>query len=329
MGKGETVAVTGASGHIGNVVCRTLLTKGYQVRAQYRNDSRALEGLSLEALQGDVTERTDLDHLFSGCHHVINCAGAISISGGQGGQVHRTNVVGAENVLEASVRAGIRRIVHISSVHAVHDLPHHAPYDESRPYKGGGDFAYDRSKAEGEQVMLRGADKHGIEVVVVRPSAVVGPFDFKPSEMGRAILGMYKRPLPVVPQGGYNLVDVRDVAEGIMNAMEKGRSGEVYLLSGRYYSVKELVREVRMLKGHRALLVTAPFWLLAGATPFAQVYGKLSGKPNPLTYEALVALREGHPDMDHTKARLHLGHAPRPLQESLRDFIEWMHRLQD
>jgi dihydroflavonol-4-reductase len=324
MGKGETVAVTGASGHIGNVVCRTLLAQGYHVRAQYRSDRRALEGLSLETVQGDVTETSDLDRLFSGCHQVINCAGALSISGGQGGAVHRTNVIGAQNVLDAAVRAGVRRVVHISSVHAVHDLPHHAPYNESRPYKGSKDFAYDRSKAEGEQLMLRGAQRHPIEVVVVRPSAVVGPFDFKPSEMGSAILRMYRRPLPVVPPGGYNLVDVRDVAEAIVRAMELGKNAEVYLLSGQYCTVRELVRQVRALRRHDARPVVAPFWLLSGAVPLAWAYGRLSGKDNPLTYEALVALREGHPHMDHAKARLELDHAPRTLHESLSDFIAWV-----
>jgi len=324
MGKGDIVAVTGASGHIGNVVCRALLANGYQVRAQYRSDRRALEGLGLEAVQGDVTDMGDLDGLLSGCRFVINCAGAISISGGKGGAVHRTNVVGAQNVLDASVKARVSRIVHISSVHAVHDLPHHAPYDEARPYKGPKDFAYDRSKAEGEQLMLRGAKRHPMEMVVVRPSAVVGPFDFKPSEMGSAILRMYNRPLPLVPSGGYNLVDVRDVAEGIVKAMEQGRSGEVYLLSGRYYTVRDLVREVRALRMHDTRPVVAPFWFLSGAVPLAWAYGKATGKPNPLTYEALIALREGHPNMDHSKARIELDHAPRALRESLNDFIEWI-----
>ena len=319
----QTVAVTGASGHIGNVVCRVLLASGYRVQAQYRSDFRALQALDLEPIQGDVTSINDLHKLMNGCQFVINCAGAISISGGKGGEVHRANVLGPRNVLRAAAENGLRRMVHLSSVHAVNDLPHHAPYNESRPYKERNSFAYDHSKAQGELAVLNGAKNQPIEVVVVRPSAVVGPFDFKPSEMGSAIARMYRRSLPVVPPGGYNLVDVRDVAEGVVKALERGQNGEVYLLSGKYYSVRDLVREVRALRGHKASPMVAPYWLLAGAIPFAWAYGKVTGKPNPLTHEALVALLEGHPNMDFSKAQAHLGHAPRTLQESLRDFIVW------
>lgn len=319
-----TIAVTGASGHIGNVVCRTLLEQGYAVRALYHSDDRSLRDVDVELVQGDVLNPEDLSRLIRGCGYVINCAAIISINGDRDGWVFKTNTEGPKNILEVSVREGVKRIVHVSSVHAVHDLPHHIPYDETRPYKTPSAFAYDYSKAMGEQILLKDAEHQNMEVVVVRPSCVVGPYDFKPSKMGAALMSFYRQKILFIPRGGYDLVDVRDVATSICEAMVKGKNQEVYLLSGKYHSFKSIAEAIGKVSQKKKPMFVLPAGLMQVALPFAWVYGQLTRKAVSLTYEALVAIREGHPNMDSTKARRVLNHHPRPLIETLKDHYLWV-----
>ncbi len=320
----KKVAVTGASGHIGNVVCRQLIDLGYQVRAFYHTDFASLTGLTLESVKGSILNLNDIKTLVEGCEYVIHCAAIISIDGDENGMVFKTNTEGVKNVLHGSLQEGVKKIIHVSSVHAVYDLPHKDIYDESRPYKQNQDFAYDYSKAVGEQMMLQAAKENDIEVVVVRPSCVVGPFDFKPSKMGTALWSFYKAKLPVIPQGGYDIVDVRDVAASIITAMTMGENGHVYLLSGKYCSFKEIIQIINEVGNKRKRSIFVPLWVLRISVPVVGLFSKIL-KTNPsITYESLAAIEEGHPNMNYSKAHKILNHNPRPLHETLKDFFNWM-----
>jgi dihydroflavonol-4-reductase len=318
----KNIAVTGASGHIGNTLCRLLVDKGYRVKAMYHSGSKSLEGLPLQLIRGDVLSHADLEQLIAGCETVINCAAIISIHGDPKGMVLKTNTVGPKNILEISKRLGVKKIIHISSTHAVMETPSSLSFNETRPYKTKEDYAYDYSKAVGEQIMLAGA-KDGPEVVVLRPSSVIGPYDFKPSEMGKALIDFYNQEIPVLPEGGYDFTDVRDVAHSIFSSIENGRNGEVYLLSGKYYSLKELVMLVQKVTGKKVPQKVVPYWLLKSVLPIIKLYSKLSHAEPLFTIEAIDALKNGHPSMDHSKAAAQLGYHPRPLEETLRDFYEW------
>jgi dihydroflavonol-4-reductase len=170
--------------------------------------------------------------------------------------------------------------------------------------------------------MLEGS-KNGLDVVVIRPSSVIGPNDYKPSEMGKALIDFYYQKIPVLPQGGYDFVDVRDVADSIISAIEHGKNGQVYLLSGKYYSLKELAKLVQKVTGKKVPQVVIPYWLLKSILPLIKLYSKLSHAEPLFTIESIDALKNGHPNMDHSKAATQLGHHPRPLEETLRDFYEW------
>lgn len=317
-----TIAVTGASGHIGNTVCRLLLAKGYLVKAMYHSNKNSLEGLSIELIQGDVVNKDDVARLITGCDVVINCAAIISIHGDPTGIVFKTNTEGPKNVLEVSKAAGVKKIIHVSSTHAVVEIPSGLPFDEKRPYKTSTSYKYDFSKAQGEQLMLAGADNN-LEIVVLRPSSVVGRYDFKPSEMGKALLDFYRQKIPFLPYGGYDFVDVRDVAQSIVAAIDKGKSGEVYLLSGKYYSLKVLAKLVRTTTGKKVPQSVLPYWLLRSTLPLVTLYSKITRAAPLFTIESIDALKNGHPNMDHSKAASQLGHQCRPLEETIRDFYEW------
>ncbi|MEO8068238.1 MAG: NAD-dependent epimerase/dehydratase family protein [Flavobacteriales bacterium] len=317
------VAVTGASGHIGNVVCRTLLERGHRVRAMYKADDRALAGLPLERVQGDVLVQEDLLRLLRGCDVVVNCAAIISVAGDPTGMVYRTNTEGPRNVRAAAVVQGAKRMVHISSVHAVTELPHSQPYDETRPYKTAARYVYDRSKALGEQALFAAIGNDALELVVLRPSAVIGPFDAKPSMMGAALLDFRRGKVPVLPPGGYDLVDVRDVARSIVEAIDKGRNGEVYILSGKYHTMKKLAQVIARVTGKRMPQRVMSHGLLKALLPFVALHGKITRTAPRFNRASIDALVHGHPNIDSTKARKELGHTTRPLEETLRDFYRW------
>ncbi|HMT30121.1 MAG TPA: NAD-dependent epimerase/dehydratase family protein, partial [Bacteroidia bacterium] len=192
---------TGANGHIGNVICRFLTEQGYSVNAMYHSDTTALKGLPVTLFKGSVLNKEDLLRLFSNCDIVINCAAIISIHGDPDGIVFKTNTEGPANVLEVAIKSGIKKIIHISSVHAVEEEPLSLPFDEKRPYKKATAAVYDYSKAMGEQFLLNSGNTNAPEVVILRPSAVIGPFDFKPSEMGKALIQFYNEKILALPEG--------------------------------------------------------------------------------------------------------------------------------
>ncbi len=319
----NTIAVTGASGHLGNVICRQLCEKGYQVKALYHSFSESLLDLPIELIQGDILNPADLEKLMTGCSAVINSAAIISIHGDPSGIVFKTNTEGPRQVLEVAKRLGIKRIVHISSVHAVQELPLSTLMDETRPYKTATAFPYDYSKATGEQILLAGLQEDGPEVVIVRPTCIIGPFDFKPSELGNGLLQLYRRQLPALPEGGFNFVDVRDVAASTINAIDQGRNGEAYFLAGKYYTMIEMADRVCKIIGKKNRLWVLPFGFLKSLLPLVRLYARITGIQPPLTLESITAVKNGHPNMITAKAEKELGLQFRPLENSIQDFFDW------
>lgn len=319
----QTIAVTGASGHIGNVVCRLLVQKGYRVKAQYRSSKESLVQVPVETCAGDILNPHDLDELMQGCHAVIHCAARISIHGDPDGSVFRTNTEGSRNVTEAARRQKVKRLIHISSVHAVEELPHTSPFDEHRPYKSRSAPAYEYSKALAEQEALEAGKRGGPEVVVLRPGSVLGPFDFRPSEIGKALMDFYNEKIPALPKGGYDFADVRDVARSVVASLDKGKNGDVYLVTGKYYTMRQFAQVIHDVTGKKVPRTEIPYPVLRLTLPFISGYSKLTGSAPLFTRQSIDVLHDGHPAMNHDKAARELGHSCRPLAESLRDFFSW------
>ena len=319
----KTIAVTGASGHLGNTICRLLVEKGYRVKAFYNKMDESLKGLPIEIIQGDVLNKDDLSRLIDGCDYVINSAAIISINGDPKGIVFKTNTEGPKNVLEVSRSKGVKKIIHISSTHAVMEEPLNAPFVENRTYKTSTGFTYDYSKSTAEQYMLKESASKNPEITVLRPSGIIGPNDFKPSEFGKALIKFYHRKIPVMPEGGYNFVDVRDVAESVINAIDKGKNGEVYLATGRYLSMKEIADAIQKVTGKKTPKKIIPYKVLKSLLPLITFYSKVTGTAPQFTIESIKVLKLGHPNMDNSKAKNELGHNCRPFEESIADFYEW------
>lgn len=316
------VVVTGASGHVGGNLVRALLAQGRRVRVVVHRDTRAIEGLGVERVSADACDIDSLLRAFEGAHTVYHLAGIISIMGEMNGLVSRTNVIGTGNVVQACLQRGVRRLIHFSSIHALRNKPGLDEMNENCPYADDRDcIAYDRSKALGEQKVLEGVSK-GLNAVIVNPTSIIGPYDFKPSRMGQVLLDLYHRRMPALIDAVFDWVDVRDVVAGAMSAEEKGRSGDRYLLSGHYESIRGLAKLVEEIAGVRAPRLVTPMWLALLAAPFAELYAKAFGKTPLFTRESMRVLRESRP-VSHEKATRELGYTPRPLRATIEDSLSW------
>jgi len=318
-----TVVVTGASGHIGANLVRELLARGDSVRVLAHRTTRAFEGLDVEVADGDVLHPASVRDAVAGADLVYHLAAVISITGDPKGTVRAVNVDGAENVARAALECGVRRLVHCSSVHAF-DMRGGGTIDETAPRVGDdhrAHAAYDRSKAEGER-RVRAVIEEGLDAVVVHPSGVMGPVDFEPSRTGRFFLMLYRRTLPALVTGDFDFVDVRDVAQGLIAAAERGRRGESYILSGHNRRITDIAADATTVTGRRPPWLTSPMWLARLGTPFMRVVAAITGGEPLYTPESLETLRRGV-RLDNTKARQELGYDPRPSLETIRDVYRW------
>jgi dihydroflavonol-4-reductase len=319
-----TTVVTGATGHIGANLVRALLAEGRHVIGIVREDTRALEGLEIETVRADVRKLDTLIRGFEGARIVYHLAAVISISGPKGGLVYDVNVNGVRNVVSACLECGVKRLVHFSSVHAFQQKPLNEPIVESRALVGGEGYAYDRSKALGFLEVMKGI-KRDLDAVILHPSGVIGPYDFKPSRMGRVLLDIYNQRLLALVDGGFDWVDVRDVVEGAIAIEKKGPTGENYILSGHWLPFKEMAGIVGEVTGKKIPRWTCPMWFARLGAPITQKFTELKGK-NPLfTSESLAALRANH-NMSHAKATKEIGYSPRPIRKTIEDTFAWFRK---
>jgi dihydroflavonol-4-reductase len=316
------VAVTGASGHLGAAVVRRLLEGGARVRVVVRRDGRAVDGLDVERCSGDLFDPASLERVFDGVEAVFHAAGRISIAGDPDGEVHRTNVVGTRNVVAACLAAGVRRLVHFSSIHAFADPgPGHTLDETGAPADPRRAPAYDRSKVAG-QLEVEAAQERGLEAVILHPAACMGPYDFKPSRMGRVLLDLAAGRVPALVDGGFVWVDTRDVAAAAAAAARTAPSGSHYLLTGRWRSVREVAEIVAAEGGARAPRGVCPLPQARAAAPLAEAVARMRRKEPLFTSESLRAIA-GHRDVSHRRAAADLGFAPRPLEETIADSLAW------
>lgn len=222
------VVVTGATGHIGNNLVRALLARGEKVRCLVlpSDDLRPLEGLAVQVVEGDVRQPESLIRAFKGAEVVYHLASIVAITPGRSRLLEEVNVRGARNVANACLECGVRRMVYTSSIHALVEPPIGTVMDEAMPFDPARTYSeYGKSKARGALEVLDAAAR-GLNAVIVNPTGVIGPYDFRPSEMGQLFLDFARHRLGTYVDGAYDFVDVRDVAAGHISATENGRTGE-------------------------------------------------------------------------------------------------------
>ncbi len=315
--------VTGATGHIGNVLVRKLIERGDKVRALILpGESRIpLRDLRIEAVEGDVLDLSSLFEAFRGVRGVFHLAGIISIMPGSNPLVRKVNVEGTRNVLRVAREMRVRKLVYTSSIHALRRveegvIDERLPFDPENPYG-----EYDRSKAEATLEVLKAAQA-GQPAVIVCPTGVIGPFDFRGSMIGEVIHTAARQKPTFYVDGAYDFVDVRDVANGMIAAFEKGKRGESYILSGHKISVRYLLETVRETTGHHFFQMKVPFdlaRLVARITPWYYHKTRTTPRFTPYSLEVL----QSNCNISHAKATRELGYHPRTLYETIADTVKW------
>jgi len=316
------VAVTGASGHVGANLVRALLEDGEQVCALVREDRRALEGLDVTLAPGDVLDLPSLIRSFKGARVVFHLAAHISMYKHDEERMYRVNVNGTRNVIKAIFECRVERLIHFSSIHTLSPYPREEVIDETRPLLDEKRLTpYDRTKALAEEEIERAANE-GLDTVIVSPTAILGPYDYKPSYAGKTLLGVYQGSIPALVAGGFNWVDVRDVANGAIAASEHGRPGERYILSGSWYTVREICEQVGAVTGCKIPRIVVPMWLARSVAPPVTCISRLLGKSPMFTKGSLYVLRN-YRYISHAKATRELGYTPRPIKHTIRDIFSW------
>lgn len=315
--------VTGGSGHVGANLVRMLLADDHRVRCLVRSDIEALEGLEVELVKGDITEPETLTGAMQEIDVVFHCAAFVAVEDADVDLMERINIEGTRNMCRAALAANITRFVHISSVHAFQMRPTKEELTEDRPLQHDAKAApYDRTKAAAQIEVLMAVEQ-GLNAVILHPTGVLGPWDFKPSRMGQVLNDMARGKIPVVLNTGFNWVDVADVCRCALNAVESGKIGEAYLIPGRWASMRMLHRAVHAAGGHRPPLLTIPFIAAYLALPFAAIGSRITGRRPKFSRGSLHALAVQCRNIPGSKAKDQLGHDPRPLEETIAKTIKW------
>jgi dihydroflavonol-4-reductase len=317
--------VTGATGFVGSHVARILADQGADLRLLLRSTSnpKNIEGVRADRVVGDLRDSASLEKAISGCDTVFHVAADYRLWIHDPDQMYRSNVEGTRAILEAARKDGVRRVVYTSSVATMGFTENSTPADENSPVSLDHMIGhYKRSKFMAEQVASE-AGKSGMDVVIVNPTTPVGERDIKPTPTGRIIVDFLKRKFPAYVDTGLNLVDVTECARGHVAALEKGRSGERYILGGENLTLKQILDKLSAITGLPSPHVRVPY-VLALATGVVDeiVTGRILRREPRATIDAV---RMGRKKMwvSSAKAERELGWKIVPVEEALRRAADW------
>jgi dihydroflavonol-4-reductase len=313
--------VTGGGGRLGNVLVRQLVENGQKVRVLEPGSlPESLAGLDIEFMSGSVLDAGDVGRATDGADVVYHLAAKIDLSPKKDPMMYTLNVEGSRKVVDACLSRGLR-LVHTSSHHAVVREPLDEPLTEDKPLALNEKCEYHRSKAIGETIVLDACER-GLDAVIVNPGSMIGPYDFEPSILGAVLIDMYYGRIPVLLQMLSDYVDVRDVADGMIAASEKGRCGERYFLTGDVIPTMEMVSLYGEISGAKVPTRALPLWVGWVLLPFA-LAGSAVTKKEPFITADMLRASVSNEVVSHDKAHRELGYTIRTLRESLTDAVDW------
>ncbi|NSL85615.1 NAD-dependent epimerase/dehydratase family protein [Chitinophaga sp. Mgbs1] len=315
-----TIAITGSTGFLGAVLIPMLLEQGHQLRLLTRKKTEAVPGVVF--VYGELLDTLVLDELVKGADVTIHMAAMISVSDRPEKELFHVNTESTRLLIAASRAAGVKRFIFVSSITAYCQAPYDEVLDELRGPSDNLPFGYDHSKAVAQEMALQN-NQDGLEVLVLAPTAVAGPYDHRPSLIGKAVLNMYRGKIPALFPGGVDFVDVRDVSDAIVQALTKGTPGEAYILSGEWLTLSALAAHIGNIRGKRISLPVLPVWLIMGALPFVNVWAGLTGGAPYYTRQSVYNLIRSNRKISNNKARTALQFRPRPVSVTLADTIQW------
>lgn len=318
--------VTGAAGHLGSVITQQLIKNGKNVRALVMpNENHIPE--KAEIYFGNVCDKSSINPCFENLNGrelvVIHCAGIVSIASKFNQAVFNVNVAGTKNIVDLCREHGASKLVYISSVHAIPERPNGITITEISEFSPDNVVGlYAKTKAEATAYVLDAA-RQGLNACVIHPSGITGPYDCGRGHITTLVIDYYKRRLTSGVNGGYDFVDVRDVANGIIAACDKGRKGECYILSNKYYEVREILAMLQEITGKSKIRNFLPLWFIKTMAPLAELYYKILKQPPLFTSYSIYTLNS-NALFSHEKATAELGYTTRDMNETLSDTVKWL-----
>jgi dihydroflavonol-4-reductase len=316
----KPVLVTGASGFLGWHVARTLIERGYSVRALVRRPG-SVENLDVESVPGHLGDPASLAQAVSGCSLVFHVAADYRLWARNPRELYDSNVGGTRNLLTAAREARVERVVYTSTVGCIGFVPGGAG-DETTPVSlEGMTGAYKRSKFLAERVALEFAAE-GLPVIIVNPTAPVGDRDVKPTPTGQTIVDFLRGNMPAYVDTGLNLVDVRDVAEGHWLACERGVPGERYILGSENLTLRQILERLAAISGRPAPVIRLPWIVALAAGAVSTAWASITGREPRVPLDAVRMARKKM-FVTHEKARRELGFRPAPPDAALARAVSW------
>ncbi|MEL6675768.1 MAG: SDR family oxidoreductase [Bacteroidota bacterium] len=320
----KKVLVTGPDGLLGSNLVRELLARNYQVRAmvQAGRKTGTLDGLDLEIVEGDLLNPDALDAAFAGVEAVIHVAALTAVWPSRSPLHHKINVEGTENVIQAALKHGVSRMVHVGSASSFGFGPKDAPGNETSPGRSAKyQLDYIDTKLRGQEVVLEAVEEHGLPAVVVNPTFMIGAHDTGPSS-GTLILAAAQGKVKAYTYGGKNWVYVKDVAVGICLALEKGRIGECYILGHENLSYREALNLIAEVVGGKKPGFGAPSFVVKAVGALGSLMSKITGKAPALSYAMAWISTDGH-YFSPQKAVVELGLPQTPLKVAIAEALQW------
>jgi dihydroflavonol-4-reductase len=316
--------VTGAAGHLGNVLVRELLSRGENVRVLILpgEETRSLDGLPVERVEGNVLDLDSLRAAMRDVDVVFHLAALVSITEDKAHLLRMVNVDGTRNVIAAAKEAQIRKLIYTSSIHALERPPIGVPITEGLAFDPQNPAGpYDRSKAEAS-LLVQQAAQEGLDTTILCPTGVTGPYDYRRSEVGELILSFMQKKVTFLVEGAFDFVDVRDIALGQILARDYAQPGETYILGGERIELKLLHDLVQKVTGKDTRILSFPLPVALIVAPMAELYYKIT-KTRPSFTRYSIETVISNSEIRSDKAKSELGYQPRTLVSSIADTVRW------
>lgn len=320
----KTYIITGANGFLGNNIIRILQNNDCEIRAlvHSKDKIKSLENLKCKIFYGDVTKKETLNNIFDVQNAiVIHCAGNVYIKSKYSEDVYNVNVLGTKNIANLCLEKGFK-LIYASSVHAI-------PVNKNQTLKEIKEFYpdkvvgwYAKTKSEASNYVLNLVKEKKLNACIVQPSAIIGPYDYSNSNSNELIKNVSYEKFPIAIKGGYDFVDVRDVANGIINACDKGKSGECYILSNKYYTIQELCNFVSEESNTKKIKIALPIWLIKPFAPICEVYYNIFNK-TPLFTKCSLYTIKNNIKFSNEKAKKDLNYKTRDIRKTIKDTVKF------